>query len=128
MSNRKNISSGAPWEDVVGYSRAVVSGNMVFISGTASVDEKGNVAGRNIYDQTQFILQKIGKVLKQVDATFEQVVRTRIFTTDISKWEDIARAHGEVFKFIRPATSLVEVKALIHPDMLVEIEADAVID
>ena len=127
LLNRKNISSGTPWEDIVGYSRAVKIGNHLFVSGTTAVNEKGEVMGSTPYEQTKFIFQKIEKALKEGGATLNDVVRTRIFTTDISKWEEIGKAHGEFFKSIRPASTMVEVKALIDPQLLVEIEVDAVI-
>ncbi|MCB0554704.1 MAG: RidA family protein [Phaeodactylibacter sp.] len=122
------ISSGAPWENVVGYSRAVRVGQHVFVSGTAAVDEQGQTVGvGDAYAQTKFILDKITKALHQAGATLEQVVRTRMFVTDISQWEAIGRAHGEYFRNIRPATSMVEVNRLIEPEMLVEIEVDAIL-
>lgn len=123
---RKNFSSGAVWEDIVGYSRAVQVGNQLEISGTVSTDENGLIGKGDPYIQTRFILSKIGNVLTQAGFTFEDVVRTRIFVTDISRWEEIGRAHGEVFRNIKPATSMVEVKNLIENDYLVEIEVTAV--
>jgi enamine deaminase RidA (YjgF/YER057c/UK114 family) len=128
MNKRENIPAGTIWEEIVGYSRAVKAGNLIEISGTAAV-ENGKVVGvGNSYEQTKFILQKIDKTLQSLNSGMEQVVRTRIYVTDISKWEDIGRAHGEFFKDIKPATSMVEVKSLIDPYMLVEIEATAVTD
>lgn len=125
---RQIISSGAPWESIVGYSRAIRVGLQVFVSGTAAVDEQGRTVGPgDAYLQAKYILEKIGKALQQAGASLEQVTRTRIFVTDISQWEAIGKAHGEVFAHIRPATSMVEVSRLISPDMLVEIEADALI-
>lgn len=122
------VSSGAPWENVVGYSRAVRVGQHVFVSGTAAVDEQGQTVGvGDAYAQTKFILEKIAKALHQAGASLEQVVRTRMFVTDISQWEAIGRAHGEYFRNIRPATSMVEVSRLIEPEMLVEIEVDAIL-
>ncbi len=124
---RINISSGAKWEDIVGYSRAVKIGNIIEIAGTTSVED-GKVVGVNdAYLQTKVILQKIEKVLIEVDASLRDVVRTRMFVTDISKWEEVGKAHGEFFRNIKPVTSMVEVKALIDPEMLVEIEATAII-
>jgi enamine deaminase RidA (YjgF/YER057c/UK114 family) len=123
---RKNFSSGTPWEDVVGYSRAVLVGNQLEVSGTVATDESGTVGKGDFYKQTNFILQKIEKVLHQADFELKDVVRTRIFVTDISKWEDVGRAHGEFFRDIKPATSMVEVSALINTDYLVEIEVTAV--
>lgn len=123
---RKNISSGAKWEDIVGYSRAVVIGNTIEVSGTVAVDADNNLVGKDdAYAQTKFILQKVEGVLKGAGFQMSDVVRTRIFVTDISKWEDIGRAHGEVFKTIKPATAMIEVKGLISPDYLVEIEVTA---
>ncbi|MCB0570672.1 MAG: RidA family protein [Phaeodactylibacter sp.] len=125
---RQRITSGAPWEDIVGYSRAIRVGNQVFVSGTAAVDEHGHTVGQgDAYRQMKFILEKIGKALQQAGASLEQVVRTRIFVTDISQWEAIGRAHGEAFGHIMPATSMVEVSRLISPELLVEVEVDAVI-
>lgn len=125
--NRINISSGAKWEDIVGYSRAVRVGDIVEIAGTAAV-ENGNVVGLNdAYFQTEVILQKIEKALIEAGASLNDVVRTRIFVTDIGQWEEVGRAHGEFFLDIKPVTSMVEVKSLIDPKMLVEIEATAII-
>ena len=129
MSSRKNISSGAPWEDIVGYSRAVRIGSRVEVAGTTAVDEHGNVTGAgDMYAQTKFILEIIKKALAEAGAKMEDVVRTRMFLTDISRWEDAGRAHGEFFATIKPAATAVEVKALIHPDLLIEIEVSAVIE
>src|SRR5678815_3497556 len=112
MNKRINISSGAKWESIVGYSRAVRSGNQVFVTGTVALDENGNVAGYDdAYLQTQFIFKKIEWALNQCGSKMTDVVRTRIFTTDISQWEKIGKAHGEVFATILPATTMVEVKA-----------------
>jgi enamine deaminase RidA (YjgF/YER057c/UK114 family) len=123
---RKNFSSGAMWEDIVGYSRAVQIGNQLEISGTVATDDSGVVGKGDFYAQTKFIIQKIEKVLHQAGFTLTDVVRTRMFVTDISHWEEIGKAHGEFFKDIKPATSMVEVSALIDPDYLVEIEVTAV--
>ena len=128
MPDRLNIPSGAKWEDIVGYSRAVRIGNTIAVSGTTAVDENGEVVGRgDPYRQAQFIFTKIAKALEAAGASLEDVIQTRMFVTDISRWEEIGRAHGEVFRAIRPAATMVEVKALIDPDLLVEIEALAVI-
>ena len=124
---RTNISSGAPLEDSVGYSRAVRVGNMVFVAGTAAYNGDAIVAIGDAYGQTQFILTKIEKALQQAGADITHVVRTRIYVTDIANWEAIAQAHGEVFKDIKPAATMVVVKALVDEKLLVEIEADAVI-
>lgn len=129
MEGRKKIQSGAPWESVAGYSRAVRVDSLVVVSGTASVDDKGDVVGiDDPYRQTQRCLEIIEAALQQAGARIEHVVRTRMFVTDISLWQDFARAHRETFKGIEPATSLVQVAKLIDPRMLIEIEADAVID
>lgn len=126
---RQNISSGAKWEDIVGYSRAVKVNNQVFITGTVAVDTDNNlVGGDSAYLQTQFILQKIEKVLQQCGASLHDVVRTRLFVTDISRWEEYGKAHGEVFANIKPCTTMVEVSKLIAPEYLIEIEVDAVIE
>ena len=126
---RTNYSSGAKWEDIVGYSRAVKVGNIIEVTGTVAVDENNLVVGKtDAYLQTKFALEKIGKVLAKAGAAMKDVVRTRIFVTDISRWEDYGRAHGEIFKEIRPCTSMIEVKGLISPEFLVEIEATAIID
>ena len=129
MSNRTNYSSGAVWEDIVGYSRAVKVGNVIEVTGTVAVDENGNTVGEgDAYLQTKFILQKIEAVLKRAGAELSDVVRTRMFVTDISRWEEYGRAHGEVFKTIKPCTSMIEVSRLIEPQFLIEIEATAIIN
>jgi enamine deaminase RidA (YjgF/YER057c/UK114 family) len=128
MPNRINIFSGAKWEALAGYSRAVRVGNVVEVAGTTAVDESGQVVGLNdAFTQTQFILKKIEKALVDAGATLEDVTRTRIFTTNMAYWEAISRAHGESFAHIRPASTLVAVHALIAPDLLVEIEATAMV-
>lgn len=125
---RQNISSGAKWESIVGYSRAVKIGNHLWVAGTTATDESGEVVGRgDAGEQTRYILAKIERALKEGGATLNDVVRTRIFATDISQWEAIGRVHGEVFANIRPASTMVEVSKLIDPDHLVEIEIDAFI-
>lgn len=126
---RQNISSGAAWEEIVGYSRAVRIGNVVEVAGTTAVDGNGQVVGPDDPGaQTRFILQKIEKALAEAGATLNDVVRTRIFVTDISRWEAVGRAHGEFFRTVKPVATMVEVSALISPELLVEIEATAVID
>jgi enamine deaminase RidA (YjgF/YER057c/UK114 family) len=128
MGKRLNISSGAKWEDIVGYSRAVRVGNTVEVAGTTAVDERGETVGvNNPYEQTKYTLTKIEKALIQAGASMKDVVRTRMFVTDISKWEEIGKAHGEFFREIKPAASMIEVKGLINPDLLVEIEVTAII-
>jgi len=122
---RKNFSSGAKWEDIVGYSRAVLVGNQLEISGTVAVDESGTVGKGDFYLQTKFILQKIERVLQLAGFELKDVVRTRLFVTDIKHWEEVGKAHGEFFKDIKPATSMIQISALIDPDYLVEIEVTA---
>jgi enamine deaminase RidA (YjgF/YER057c/UK114 family) len=125
---RTNYSSGAKWEEIVGYSRAVKFGNTVEVTGTVAVDDKGElIGGDNAYEQTKFIILKIEKVLISAGASLGDVIRTRMFVTDISRWEEYGRAHGEFFRDIRPCTSMIEVKGLIAPEYLIEIEATAVI-
>ncbi len=127
MSQRQLISSGSPWEDVVGYSRAVRVGNVVEVAGTTAVDGDLVVGGDSVYEQTCFIFQKINKALQEAGSSLEHVVRTRMYITDISKWEEAGKAHGEVFKQIKPASTMVEVTALIDARLLIEIEATAII-
>ena len=125
---RQNFSSGAKWEDIVGYSRAVKVGNVIEVTGTVASDEEGRAVGRNdAYKQTRYIYQKIEKVLHQAGATMRDVVRVRMFVTDITLWEEYGRAHSEFFKNIKPCNTMVEVSALIEPDYLIEIEATAII-
>ena len=125
---RTNYSSGAKWENIVGYSRAVKTGNTIEVSATVAVDDNGNTVGINdAYTQTRFIIQKIEKVLQQAGASLKDVVRTRMLVTDISRWQEYGKAHGEFFTGIFPCTSMIEVKALIDPEYLIEIEVTAVV-
>lgn len=123
---RTNYSSGAKWEDIVGYSRAVQIGNTLEVSGTVATEGNDVFAKGDYYGQTKFILSKIEKVLNQAGFRLTDVVRTRIFVIDISYWDKVGKAHGEFFKDIKPVTSMVEVSALIDPDYLVEIEVTAI--
>jgi len=126
--SRTNYSSGAKWEDIVGYSRAVKIGNVIEVTGTVAVDENNQlVGGDNAYEQAKYIIQKIERVLKNAGAELKDVVRTRMFVTDISRWEEYGKAHGEFFKSIRPCTSMIEVKGLIESTYLIEIEATAIL-
>jgi len=126
MKKREQVSSGTKWEPFVGYSRAVRVGDRVYVSGTTATDERGEIVGSgDAYAQTLQTIRNIERALRQFGAGLETVVRTRMFVTDISRWEEYGRAHGELFGEVRPATSMVEVKSLIDARMLVEIEADA---
>lgn len=128
MSNRTNYSSGSKWEDIVGYSRAVKVGNLVEVTGTVASGEDGAVVGENdAYEQTKYIYQKIERVLQQAGATMADVVRVRMFVTDIQRWQEYGKAHSEFFRNIRPCNTMVEVSALIEPGYLIEIEATAII-
>ena len=126
MTEREQISSGAKWESIVGYSRAVKVGNRIYVTGTTALGDDGEIVGAgDAYEQARQCLLNIEKALKRLGAGFEHVVRTRMFVTDISRWEEFGRAHGEFFRDVMPATTMVEVSALIDPKMLIEIEADA---
>jgi len=125
---RRNISSGAAWEKTVGYSRAVRVGNLIEVAGTTAVDDAGVVVGPDDpYVQARYALDKIGRALRDAGSGFGDVIRTRIFVADITRWEEVGRAHGEVFGDIRPASTLIQVASLVRPDLLVEIEATAVV-
>lgn len=125
--SRKQVFTGSPWEPLVGYCRAIRVGNRIEVAGTTAMKD-GEVVGKgDPYEQTRFVLQTIEKALAELGASMSDVVRTRMFVTDISKWEEIGKAHGEFFRTIQPAATMVEVKALIDPLLLVEIEAEAII-
>src|SRR2546423_5634540 len=126
MTDRQKISSGAKWESIVGYSRAVRVGNRIYVTGTTALGEDGEIVGvGDAYQQAKQCLQNIESALKRLGAGLEHVVRTRMFVTDISRWEEYGRAHGEVLREVMPATTIVEVNRLIDPQMLIELEVDA---
>jgi enamine deaminase RidA (YjgF/YER057c/UK114 family) len=125
---RKKISSGSPWENIVGYSRAVRVGNIIEVAGTTAMDGDILIGKGDLYVQTVFIFKKIEKALVEAGATLADVVRTRMFITDISKWEAAGKAHGEFFKDIKPVSTMVEVSNLINSDLLIEIEVTAILE
>ena len=124
---KQYISSGTPWEDRIGYSRAIRVGNVIEVSGTTAVDGEEIIGKGDMYAQTKFIFQKIEKALKEAGGSMKDIVRTRMFVTDISKWEEAGKAHGEFFAGIKPASTMVEIKSLIHPDLLIEVEVTALL-
>ncbi|OBZ11152.1 MULTISPECIES: RidA family protein [Bacillales] len=126
--NRQQVFTGSPWEPLVGYCRAIRVGNRIEVAGTTAMKDGEVVGIGNPYEQTKYILQTIEKALNELGADMSHVLRTRMFVTDISKWEEIGKAHGEFFKQIQPVATMVEVKALIDPLMLVEIEVEASLD
>jgi len=125
---RKNISSASPWEDAVGYSRAVRIGNIIEVAGTTAMDGDVLIGKGDVYAQTHYIFRKIEKALKEAGASMEDVVRTRMFITDITRWEEAGKAHGEFFKNIKPVATMVEVSNLVDNDLLIEIEVSAIVE
>jgi enamine deaminase RidA (YjgF/YER057c/UK114 family) len=129
MADKIKIKAGTKWEDLLGYSRAVKAGNIIKVSGTAAIDEKSSIVGINKpYEQTRYIIQKIEKALKEMGASLDDIVRNIVYVTDISNFNEIAKAHGEFFKNIKPALTFVEVNRFIDPEILLEIESEAIVD
>src|SRR5215213_9495952 len=129
MSSRTNYGSGSKWEDIVGYSRMVKMGNIIEVTGTVAATENGEIVGAdNPFEQTKYIIQKIENHLVRAGATLNDVIRTRMFVTDITRWEEYGKAHGEAFVNIKPCTSMIGVAALIEPGFLIEIEATAILE
>jgi enamine deaminase RidA (YjgF/YER057c/UK114 family) len=126
MPQRIKISSSSPWEDIVGYSRAIRVGNIIEVAGTTSAEGEEIVGKGNVYEQTLFILKKIEKALQQAGGSLNDVVRTRMYVTDIANWEPVGKAHAAFFKLIKPVATMVEVRKLIHEDLLIEIEVTAI--
>jgi enamine deaminase RidA (YjgF/YER057c/UK114 family) len=124
----EKIGSGSPWEDIVGYSRAVKTGNVIEVAGTTAVDGDEIIGKGNPYEQTIFILKKIEQALMKLGGSMNDVVRTRMFVTDITHWQEVGRAHGEFFKEVKPVATMVEVSRLIDPQLLIEIEVTAIIE
>jgi enamine deaminase RidA (YjgF/YER057c/UK114 family) len=127
MKDRTNISSSAIWEDQIGYSRAVKIGRVVEVSGTSAIDRDKIIAANDPYQQTKFIIRKIERAINEAGGSLEDVIRTRIYVTNIKDWTAIGKAHGEFFRNIKPATTMIEVKSLIDPNFVVEIEATAIL-
>jgi reactive intermediate/imine deaminase len=127
MTQKNRISSGASWENIVGYSRAVKAGNVIEVSGTTAVDGETVIGKGDIYHQAVFIFKKIEKILTEAGSSMQDVVRTRMFVTDISKWQQVAKAHALFFKEIKPAATMVEVSSLIDKELLIEIEVTAIV-
>ncbi len=125
---KKKIGSGSPWEDIVGYSRVVRVGNVIEVAGTTAMDGDKLIGKDDMYAQAFFIFKKIERALLEAEATMDDVVRTRMFVTDIKRWEEAAKAHGEFFKEIKPVSTMVEVAGLIHRELLIEIEVTAILD